>query len=425
MGKYNYHSHTFRCGHASSSPDSSYIDEALKNGYTKYGITDHVPVHPIFFWDSTVRMHDLDYPEYLESIEHLKSLYKGSIDIYSGFEAEYDEILDAYLCELRDKCDYMIMGQHYVLGKDIRRTSAYPIEYAKKVCAGIESGIFDIVAHPDIFMLYRFGLGMEEQNKFLYNAVVAAKMICEKAMEYGVPLELNLGATYTFDSKRIKELDVDYYVESEESQIEYLASNARYPTRLFWEIAGAVGNDVVVGIDAHYPEEIGLREDKLRKVGRYLDLSKLKFLPDTYDPVTARLENVKLQEAYQNTKNNLSSVEGRLVESCLNESIETDEDVSKFKERTMLARKLREEPPVRKYKGFADVDLFTKEKREELIKVIKDNSKNNFGKSMSKSEYISSLKKDIDYHYGVRRAVIDIDRAGNIISLTRNNMFYK
>lgn len=425
FGKYNYHSHTYRCGHAATTPDSCYIDEAIKNGYTKYGITDHVPVNPIFYWDSTVRMHDLDYPEYLESINHLKEMYKGSIEIFSGFEAEYDEIIEAYLCELRDRCDYMIMGQHYVLGKDIRRSPSYPIEYAKKVCAGIESGIFDIVAHPDIFMQYRFGLVGDEQNQFLSNSVVAAKMICEKALEYGIPLELNLGATYTFDSKRMKEMGIEGVVDSVEEQAEYLAKQARYPTRLFWEVASKVGNDVVVGIDAHYPEEISLREDKLKKIGKYLNLGGLNFLPDTYDPVTARMSNSKLQEAYNKTKSNLSSVEGRLIESFLLDSIVDEDEVSKYKVRTGLIRKLREEPTNLKYKGFSEAALYTQDKREELIKIVKDNSRKNFGKDMNKSEFIGSLKKDIDYHYEISRSVINLDKAGNVISLTRNNIYYR
>ena len=57
------------------------------------------------------------------------------------------------------------------------------------------------------------GIVSEQLTYFLEQNPSVAKMICEKAMEYGVPLELNLGATYTFDSKRIKELDVDYYVD--------------------------------------------------------------------------------------------------------------------------------------------------------------------------------------------------------------------
>ena len=148
-------------------------------------------------------------------------------------------------------------------------------------------------------------------------------------------------------------------------------------------------------------------------------------MPDTYDPVTARMSNSKLQEAYNKTKSNLSSVEGRLIESFLLDSIVDEDEVSKYKVRTGLIRKLREEPTNLKYKGFSEAALYTQDKREELIKIVKDNSRKNFGKDMNKSEFIGSLKKDIDYHYEISRSVINLDKAGNVISLTRNNIYYR
>ena len=111
---YNYHGHTYRCGHASLIDDEKYILEAVNCGYSKYGFSDHVSVYPFFYWDKTMRMHDRDVDSYLESIYKLKEKHKYFIDIYAGFEAEYDEVIEKYLCSLRDKCDYMILGQHYV-----------------------------------------------------------------------------------------------------------------------------------------------------------------------------------------------------------------------------------------------------------------------------------------------------------------------
>ena len=38
---------------------------------------------------------------------------------------------------------------------------------------------------------------------------------------------------------------------------------------------------------------------------------------------------------------------------------------------------------------------------------------------------ITSLKKDIDYHYEISRSIIDMDKADNVISLTRSNIYYR
>lgn len=409
--KYNYHSHTYRCGHAAEVPDNVYLNSAIENGYDKYGITDHVPVHPIFYTDDTVRMHDIEKEEYFESMRSLKNQYSTFMDLYYGFEAEYDEIIEEYLCELRDKSDYMIMGQHYVLNKNIRSTPMYPFEYARKVCQGIKSGIFDIVAHPDIFMQYRNSMiTREDKAIFERNALLAAEMICMTAKEYGVPLELNLGATYPFKVKRYDSMSIDGYEnEMEKLLSKKLEEEARYPTKLFWEVAMEYENDVVVGIDAHYPDEISQREEKLEVIGKYIDLSKLKFLPNDYDPVTARKNNVKLQEAYQQTKSRLTSVESRLVGSLIDEYCAKEESVrvDRNKLKTEIIHTLRMEPS-RKFKVPLATDEITFNRREDLVDIVKVSFR-----GMSRKDKLSfrdikeKLMRDIDFACSFDKDVIE------------------
>lgn len=410
--KYNYHSHTYRCGHAAEVPDNVYLNTAIENGFDKYGITDHVPVHPIFYSDDTVRMHDIEKEEYLESMRSLKQQYSTFLDLYYGFEAEYDEIIEEYLCELRDKSDYMIMGQHYVLNKNIRSTPMYPFEYARKVCQGIKSGIFDIVAHPDIFMQYRTSMiTPEEKAMFERNALLAAEMICTTAKEYGVPLELNLGATYPFKLKRYdSEQTTGYEKEIAEFLSKSLEEEARYPTKLFWEVAMEHENDVVVGIDAHYPDEIAQREEKLEVIGKYIDLSKLRFLPNNYDPVTARKNNVKLQDAYQQTKSRLTCVESRLVGSFVDEYCATEGivRVDRNKLKSAIIYALRAEPS-RKFKVPLATDEITFNRREDLVDIVKVSFR-----GMSRKDKLSfrdikeKLMRDIDFAYSFDKDVIDI-----------------
>ena len=38
---YNYHTHTFRCGHAAGT-EREYIETALKNGILRMGFSDHI-----------------------------------------------------------------------------------------------------------------------------------------------------------------------------------------------------------------------------------------------------------------------------------------------------------------------------------------------------------------------------------------------
>ena len=40
---YNYHTHTYRCGHASDSSDQEYVDAARNAGISTLGFSDHIP----------------------------------------------------------------------------------------------------------------------------------------------------------------------------------------------------------------------------------------------------------------------------------------------------------------------------------------------------------------------------------------------
>lgn len=381
IGKHNYHSHTYRCGHAAMVPDKDYIEKAIKNDFTQYGISDHVPVHPIFYSDSIMRMHDNDVDDYLESIAQLKRIYSSDIKVYSAFEAEYDEIVEAYLCQLRNRCDYMLLGQHYILNKNIRRSGNYPIEYAKKVCTAIESGIFDIVAHPDIFMKYFYDITDEKTKKlFLNNASIAARMICEKALEYGVPLEINLGDVGDLDKNII------------------IKDLIRYPNDLFWDVAREMGNAVVVGIDAHYPLQIDLRELYLERIDRRIDLKKLAFVADDFCPVLDRNNNAKLSSAYDKTEEKLTSVESRLVASYIDDYL-LQEDYGDLK--SYMARRIN--PPANRYTSSVQLPKLTENYQKELLDVVNQSLDEN---TKSKENIKEIIVSDIDNYYSAKRKIL-------------------
>src|SRR5699024_1870881 len=94
-------------------------------------------------------------------------------------------------------------------------------------------GIFDIVAHPDIFMEIRDTM-TDEQSKKLFdeNSVIASQIICEKARDMGIPIEINLGGINN-------------------NQI-LLDGNLSYPHPTFWKVASEIdGLQIIQGIDVH------------------------------------------------------------------------------------------------------------------------------------------------------------------------------
>ncbi len=280
---FNYHTHTFRSGHSQFVSDEEMLEAAKNMGITMLGFTEHIPNPPLILPDENKRMLFSEKEEYVRSINELKSSHP-EMKILVGYEAEFDPMKEGFLGELREEVDYMILGQHFVingLGRINPETPEYPLIYAKMVCMGIESGLFDIVAHPDFFMRYRDKIkSKEDKKKFEENAIIASRMICEAARDMGIPIEINLSQA---SSNRVLS-DGCYH----------------YPHPLFWREAAKIeGLKVIRGVDAHKPKAFkraGTAEELVIDIERMV---KDKIIYENYDPVEARKNNKKLQEAYK------------------------------------------------------------------------------------------------------------------------------
>ena len=294
---FNYHTHTNRCGHASIASDKEYVEYAKQVGITQLGFTDHVPVSELEYQDSEQRMHISDVDEYITSICNLQQ-ENPTMKIICGFEAEFDPMKEQFLGELRDKVDYMILGQHFVpygMSKIPQKNNPdYPIQYAQMLCKAMESGIFDIVAHPDIFMQFRDSLDTEEKkNLFMQNAKIASQAICDKAKELAMPIELNFGG-------------INKGTIMQDGQL-------AYPHSDFWQIAAETGVSVLYGVDAHTPEQFITMGSEKQKADAIIDPTKLNLVDKNYNPVEARKNNKKLQELYEQSQAKALTYETHLI----------------------------------------------------------------------------------------------------------------
>ena len=221
----NYHTHTTRCNHARGS-EREYIETAISRGVQVLGFSDHVPYPFPNGFESGFRMKCAEIEDYVSTLQNLKREYAGQIELHIGFEAEYYPLYHQRLLEFLEPYpyEYMIMGQH-MLGNEIdapiycggRVSADVPWLYAKQVLEGLRTGDFTYLAHPDLPSNTDRGDAYREAMEWLCTEV--------KAMD--IPLELNfLG----------------------------LAEGRAYPCHDFWEIAGKVGNRVIFGCDAHYPD---------------------------------------------------------------------------------------------------------------------------------------------------------------------------
>lgn len=236
MLRNNYHTHTFRCGHAVGE-DEEYVLEAIGMGLQTLGFSDHVMLEGLS--QPMVRGEFELSENYFHSIRKIQAKYCERIKILLGYEAEpFPAYFSYYRYLLESKTiDYLILGNHCAFenGEIVhffsRATSKEDLlHYKDTLIAGLKTGMFLYVAHPDYFM--------GGYAEFDHTCKQISEEICEFAIKLDIPLEFNFAAIrrgkVTLDGKQ-----------------RYL-----YPHEEFWKIAKKKGCKVVLGLDAHGPKEL-------------------------------------------------------------------------------------------------------------------------------------------------------------------------
>ena len=225
---YNYHTHTARCRHARGT-DREYVESAIEAGIQTLGFADHAPYvfnKPDYY--SNHRMFVDQLHEYAESVRSLAKEYEKDIRILLGFELEYYPEFHKNEMEFLSAVnpDYCILGQHFLgneFGEEYSGNFDKPEQltrYVSQILEAFKTGDFAYLAHPDLAG-YKFP---EELIKTEY------LRLCKGAKAHKIPLEINLLG---------------------------LLTGRQYPSKTFFEIAKQVGNKIVLGVDAHTPDQFG------------------------------------------------------------------------------------------------------------------------------------------------------------------------
>ena len=247
--KYNYHTHTSRCGHATGTAEE-YVVRAIENGTKHMGFSDHIPLRFSDGTESHYRVPVCEGKSYCEEIRSLSEKYKDKIDLKVGFESEYyPELFGEMLKNAIDYgAEYLILGQHYVRPENTgaRHTvneteSAEELkEYTDSVIAAMRENVFTYIAHPDVFNF--------SGDERIYRE--EARRLCAAAREMNIPLEINfLG----------------------------IRGCRHYPREDFWEIAGEEKAPVTFGFDAHDPES-AFDEESLGKAKAMVEKYNLNYI---------------------------------------------------------------------------------------------------------------------------------------------------
>lgn len=234
----DYHLHTRLCGHAVGEVED-YLEEAARKGISEVGFCDHMPLSflPLEKVIPGYAMEESELPKYVETIrscaESSPVLVKLGIeaDYVPGCEYKLSSILRSY------PFDYVVGSVHFIDGwgfdnpDEIDKYSKKNIDqvyerYFVLVQQAALSGLFDVMAHPDLI------------KKFNYRP------------------SLSLRPLYEDTAQAFKKAGV--CVEVNTAGLRYPAGEI-YPSPDLLEVFFKYGLPVTLGSDAHRPEQVGER----------------------------------------------------------------------------------------------------------------------------------------------------------------------
>lgn len=253
MLKNNYHTHTKYCGHAKGDVED-YVKEAVNLNMEELGISDHAPI-PLNHgmtkeeWEENYCYENMDINTFdilLKEIDNLKSKY--NITLYKSCESEYLYNNDDWYKELRGKLDYMILGIHFFNGEGRVLDTYKDITYKNVDCyyecakRAIETGLFDYLAHPDLYLFdYK---SINGKNEFDDKAKEICLKLIDLCVKHDIYFEINTNGLKYSKDKNNRDLWLYPNIEFFKVVKEYMDKN---PNKL----------KLIIGADAHEPKALG------------------------------------------------------------------------------------------------------------------------------------------------------------------------
>ncbi len=227
-----YHLHTPLCGHAVGEP-KDYVEKALQRGLDEIGFSDHVILH----MDRREYSMSVDQlPKYIQEVKALQRIFPN-LPIKLGVEVDYSPSsaekiravlrrysFDYVLGSVHSLDDWVFDDNRYMDEYQRRDIGQVYEEYFRLVQDAALSGLFDIMAHPDLI------------KKFGYKPKYNLQPLYEKTVEAFKDAEICIEVNTSGLRKPVKEI---------------------YPNRKFLKLCLEDRIPVTLGSDAHQPKEVG------------------------------------------------------------------------------------------------------------------------------------------------------------------------
>ncbi len=277
--RFDYHVHETHSRDAREATIPSYVKAAEANGVEEVCFTTHLITEGP---DVKLSIQENEFEEYIESIRTINEttdviLKPGlEIDYIPGDQSRIERILEEY------NWDYILGSVHLVGEWDVGSRKRSPgffegrklvestYDYYSLYTEAIETGLFDMMSHPDYWRRYHHNARpeparWEEYSEACLDAIDALK-------SHGMGVEVNTSG-----------LRHEHGIQ--------------YPIREFLEAVNRVGiRNVTIGSDSHTPETLGFwlveAVDLLRDVG-FKNIASFKGRKAVLNPIESVVRTVK------------------------------------------------------------------------------------------------------------------------------------
>lgn len=254
----SFHTHTYLCKHATGTP-VDYVKVASKEGCSALGFSDHCPYPDDDIWNEC-RMNKSDVPLYLQMVNDAKA--QASFPVFLGFECEWlPEYESWYRDYLRGELgvDYLVFGSHWqqddgdLVVAQYWKNTEHMFKYIDFTIQGLQTGLYDFLAHPDIFLAFNTHIDSE--------LLQAASYLIDACVDLGIPMEINGAGSLT--QKIIRDG----------------VEETGYPCSAFWRLAQEKGATIICNSDAHNMHDVLYGTVSARSFAKRNGIEVTDFLP--------------------------------------------------------------------------------------------------------------------------------------------------
>jgi histidinol-phosphatase (PHP family) len=234
----DYHMHSWLCRHAFGRLEE-YALRAEALGIDEICFTPHMPFpgYRTEYFKDRIRMDLTEFGIFEEEIAKARAMFPG-LSILMGVEAEWEDGVEEFVSRFLSAhdFDFVLMSVHFLsawpdpewvfdFDPAVKPLGRRYTDYFRAVAGGIQSGLFDGVAHLDL--IKQPGRPVLQTNR---DDVAAVLELCR---DRGMSMEINTSGL----RKKIAE---------------------PYPSWEIIDMALDAGVPVTLGSDAHKPDQVGL-----------------------------------------------------------------------------------------------------------------------------------------------------------------------